>query len=87
VRNKEEITKKAREVFNLLKQSVSTVWDDRGNIGKRYFAQDEIGTPFCITIDYDTLQDNTVTVRDRDSMKQERVAIGTLKEYIQQHGS
>ncbi|MBI4137605.1 glycine--tRNA ligase [Candidatus Roizmanbacteria bacterium] len=82
VRNKEEITKKAREVFDLLKQTAATVWDDRGNIGKRYFAQDEIGTPFCITIDYDTLEDNTVTVRDRDTMKQERVKIEKLIESI-----
>ncbi|MCR4263802.1 MAG: glycine--tRNA ligase, partial [Candidatus Roizmanbacteria bacterium] len=87
VRNKEEITKKAREVFYLMKKSTPTVWDDRGNIGKRYFAQDEIGTPFCITIDYDTLTDNTVTVRDRDTMKQERVPIGSLETYIHEYGS
>jgi glycyl-tRNA synthetase len=54
------------------------VWDDRGNIGKRYYSQDEIGTPFCITIDFQTLKDNTVTIRNRDTMKQERVKIKDL---------
>ena len=59
-----------------------TAWDDRGNIGKRYFAQDEAGTPYCITVDFQTLEDNTVTIRDRDSAKQERVKIENLKSYI-----
>ena len=49
------------------------VWDDRGNIGKRYLSQDEIGTPCCVTIDYQTLDDGTVTIRDRDTMEQKRV--------------
>ncbi len=83
VKNKEEIVKKAREVFDSLVDSgVSTAWDDRGNIGKRYYAQDEIGTPSCITVDYQTLEDGTVTVRDRDTMKQERVVIEDLKKTI-----
>lgn len=83
VRNKPEITIKARNVFQHLKSSsIPCVWDDRGNIGKRYYAQDEIGTPWCVTVDYDTLEDDTVTVRDRDSAKQERVAVGKLVEYI-----
>ena len=55
-----------------------TAWDDRGNIGKRYLSQDEIGTPACITVDYQTLEDQTVTVRDRDSAEQKRVAIAQL---------
>jgi glycyl-tRNA synthetase len=80
VRNKEEIVAKAKEVFDLLVSSgVSTVWDDRGNIGKRYLSQDEIGTPYCITIDYQTLEDGTVTVRDRDTTEQTRVSINELK--------
>ena len=58
-------------------------WDDRGNIGKRYFAQDEAGTPFCVTVDFQTLEDKTVTVRDRDSAKQERIAINKLQDYFQ----
>ena len=56
-------------------------FDDRGNIGKRYYSQDEIGTPFCVTIDFDTLEKDDVTVRDRDTMKQERIKIKDLKEY------
>ena len=53
-------------------------WDDRGNIGKRYYSQDEIGTPYCITVDFDSLEKDDVTLRDRDTMKQERVKIGDL---------
>lgn len=84
VRNKLEITKKARDLYLSLKSlSLSVVWDDRGNIGKRYYAQDEIGTPWCVTVDYDTLENDTVTVRDRDSAVQERVAVSKLVQYIQ----
>ena len=82
VSNKEEIVDKAREVFELLSKDTKVVWDARGNIGKRYRYQDEIGTPYCITIDYDTLKDNTVTVRDRDSMEQTRVKIEGIKKSI-----
>ncbi|HOI05307.1 MAG TPA: His/Gly/Thr/Pro-type tRNA ligase C-terminal domain-containing protein, partial [Candidatus Woesebacteria bacterium] len=57
-------------------------WDERGNIGKRYLAQDEIGTPFCITIDFTTLEDDTVTIRQRDSTKQERIKISELDNYL-----
>jgi glycyl-tRNA synthetase len=82
VSNKDEIVDKARKVFNLLSGDIKVVWDERGNIGKRYRYQDEIGTPYCITIDYDTLEDDTVTVRDRDTMKQTRVKIEDVKEKI-----
>jgi glycyl-tRNA synthetase len=82
VSNKTEIVEKARGIFKDLCQEIKVVWDDRGNIGKRYRYQDEIGTPYCITVDYDTLNDDTVTVRDRDSMKQERVKIKDLLEYL-----
>ena len=86
VSNKEELVKKARSIYdNLRNRALSAAWDDRGNIGKRYFAQDEIGTPFCITVDYQSLEDDTVTVRDRDSMKQERIAIARLIEYLNQY--
>ncbi len=78
VKNKPEIVEKARGVFQTLARKMGTVWDDRGNIGKRYFYQDEIGTPFCVTIDYQTLEDDTVTVRERDTMKQERVPLSEL---------
>jgi len=74
LKNKPELVKKAREVYELLKEKYTFVtWDDSGNIGKRYRKQDEIGTPKCIVIDFDTLEDGTVTVRDRDSLAQVRV--------------
>ncbi len=85
VANKEELTTKARSVYQMLKQHVMTAWDDRGNIGKRYLAQDEAGTPWCVTIDYDTLKDDTVTVRDRDTTKQERVPVKKLIDYFTQN--
>lgn len=78
VRNKEDITNKAREVYDMLNAHFNVAWDDRGNIGKRYLSQDEIGTPYCVTIDYDTLEDDTVTVRDRDTTKQKRIKIDEL---------
>ncbi len=80
--NKPELVAKAKAVHSLLKSSLAATWDDRGNIGKRYLAQDEIGTPFCVTIDFDTLQDNAVTVRHRDTTQQERVSIAKLTEYL-----
>ena len=80
--NKPELVKKARQVFDLLKSDFTVAWDERGNIGKRYYAQDEIGTPACITVDFDTLEDDTVTLRDRDTMKQERIKITELVEAI-----
>lgn len=82
VRNKPEIVEKAKEIFNSLKSKFMCEFDDNGNIGKRYRRQDEIGTPYCVTVDYDTMEDNTVTVRDRDSMEQERVNILELDEYL-----
>lgn len=83
VANKEDIKTKARNVFLLLRSQFTCVWDERGNIGKRYFSQDEIGTPWCVTIDYETLENDTVTVRDRDSALQERVKIKDLVNLIQ----
>jgi len=82
VANKEDIVGKAREVYDSLKLEMMTVFDDRGNIGKRYLYQDEIGTPWCVTIDYQTLEDGTVTVRDRDSAEQQRVTIQELSSYF-----
>lgn len=82
VGNKEEIVNKARDVFGLLSDSYKVVWDGRGNIGKRYRYQDEIGTPYCITVDYETLENNTVTIRDRDTMEQERVKIEDLDKLL-----
>jgi len=82
--NKPALVKKAREVYDDLRQSIYVAWDDRGNIGKRYFFQDEIGTPWCITIDFQSLEDETVTIRDRDTMKQERYKINELKSYLEE---
>ena len=83
VANKEELVAKAQSVYQTLKPHWLVAWDDRGNIGKRYLSQDEAGTPWCITVDYDTLEANTVTVRDRDTMKQERVSVSTLVQYFE----
>jgi len=82
VKNKEEITSKAKQVFNLLSPCFVSEYDETGTIGKRYRRQDEIGTPFCVTIDFDTLNDNAVTVRNRDTMGQERILIKDLIEYF-----
>jgi glycyl-tRNA synthetase len=79
LKNKPELVEKAREVFAALKKKHGNVmWDDNGNIGKRYRRQDEIGTPYCVTIDFQTLEDNTVTLRNRDTTEQTRVAIAEL---------
>lgn len=85
LRNNEELVGKAKELFDTLKKSYRTAWDDRGNIGKRYFYQDEMGTPFCVTVDHQTLVDSTVTIRDRDTTSQERVSIDKLASYIASH--
>ena len=85
--NKPDLVKKARSIYQLLitnYQLLPVAWDDRGNIGKRYYAQDEIGTPFCITIDFQTLEDDTVTIRDRDTTKQERVKIDKLAKSLEE---
>lgn len=78
LRNKPELVAKARDVFQALSQKQMCEWDDNGNIGKRYRRQDEIGTPKCVVIDFDTLEDDTVAVRDRDTTKQERIKIADL---------
>jgi len=80
--NKENLVAKAREIYQELKKDFNVAWDERGNIGKRYRSQDEIGTPFCITVDFDSIEKGDVTVRDRDTMKQERVKIEKLKDFL-----
>lgn len=82
LKNKPELVEKARGVYDSLRKSWSAFWDVTGAIGRRYRRQDEIGTPYCITIDFQTLEDNTVTLRDRDSMKQERLDISKLYEKL-----
>ena len=78
----DELVKKAKEVFDMLKERFMVQYDETGSIGRRYRRQDEIGTPYCVTIDFDTLEDDTVTVRERDTMKQERVNIKKLKDSL-----
>ncbi len=80
--NKPELVELARKIYNDLQKDFMIAWDDRGNIGKRYYSQDEIGTPYCITIDFDSLEQKTVTIRDRDTMKQERVKIEDLTKIL-----
>ncbi|MBD3195106.1 MAG: glycine--tRNA ligase [Candidatus Lokiarchaeota archaeon] len=85
VRNKEEITNLAKKINSELQDNlISSFYDESGSIGKRYRRQDELGTPFCITIDYDSLEDQEVTIRDRDSMEQDRVPISEITNIIQE---
>jgi glycyl-tRNA synthetase len=81
---KKGLTEFAEKIFRNLQKQFPTTYDDAGSIGKRYRRQDEIGTPLCITVDYDTLNDNSVTIRERDTMKQERIAITDLIPTIRQ---
>jgi len=82
LKNKPELVARAEAIFRELSRDFSIAWDDRGNIGKRYLSQDEIGTPSCITIDFQTLEDDTVTVRDRDTMAQIRVPVSELTQRL-----
>jgi len=81
--NKNELVSKARNIYERLKKHLMVYWDSRGNIGKRYASQDEIGTPWCITVDFDSLKDDTVTIRDRDTAKQERISVDKILSYVQ----
>jgi glycyl-tRNA synthetase len=77
-----DLTPKAKDLAAQLRQNWNVEFDDAGAIGRRYRRQDEIGTPFCITVDFDTLEDQAVTVRERDSMAQERVALDQVESYL-----
>ena len=79
---KKELGEKASEIYRKLSKKFSATYDESASIGKRYRRQDEIGTPLCVTVDFDTLQDNTVTVRDRDTMEQIRISVDELESYI-----
>ena len=78
-----KLSEKARELHASLSESFMTDFDESGSIGKRYRREDEIGTPFCITYDFDTENDGCVTVRDRDTMEQVRLPIADVKKYIE----
>ena len=80
--NKPELVKRAKRIYEDLKPHFMTAWDDRGNIGKRYLSQDEAGTPWCVTVDFQTLEDSTVTIRDRDTGKQDRFKADSLQSYF-----
>jgi glycyl-tRNA synthetase len=77
-----DLTPKARDIAAALRRHWNVDFDDAGAIGRRYRRQDEIGTPFCVTVDFDSLADQAVTVRERDSMTQERVAVDKLERYL-----
>lgn len=82
LKNKPELVSKAREIFNSLRVKYTCDFDDNGNVGKRYRRQDEIGTPYCLTVDFDTLEKGTITVRDRDTMQQETIKLNELENYL-----
>jgi glycyl-tRNA synthetase len=84
VRNKPELVEKAKEVYQILKLHFVCQYDELGSIGRRYRRMDEIGCPWAITIDFDTLKDNTITLRDRDTMAQKRVKIADLVELLKE---
>lgn len=82
LKNKEELTEVAQKIFQDLKFSFNCQYDDKDAIGRRYRRQDAIGTPFCLTVDFETLEDNCVTIRDRDTLDQKRIAIQEVEQYI-----
>lgn len=85
LKNKPELVAKAKEIYDSLKMDFMCEFDDNGNIGKRYRRQDEIGTPYCITVDFETLEDQSVTVRDRDTMEQKRFKIEELNIFLKEN--
>lgn len=82
--NKPELVEKARKIYEDLRKDVMVAWDARGNIGGRYAAQDEAGTPYCLTIDFQTLEDDTLTIRERDTAKQKRLSITEISSFIKE---
>lgn len=83
LKNKPDLVDRARAIYDDLRKNYMTAWDERGNVGKRYYSQDQIGTPYCVTIDFETLENETVTVRDRDTARQERVGAGEIGEFLE----
>ena len=84
VRNKEELVGKAREIYDRLKLHFLCQYDEKDAIGRRYRRQDAIGTPYCVTIDFDTIEDDTVTIRERDSMRQERIPVSEVVRIVRE---
>ena len=85
LKNRPELVEKARGLYESLREEWMAEFDDSGNIGKRYRRQDEIGTPYCVTVDFDSLEDDSVTVRDRDTMEQKRIKIAELKGFFKEN--
>ena len=79
-----KLSEKAQEIYEKLSKKFMCDYDETGSIGKRYRREDEIGTPYCVTIDFDTLEDGCVTVRDRDTMEQVRIKIEEVRKYIEE---
>ena len=77
-----DLSPKARDLGAELRKYWNVEFDDAGAIGRRYRRQDEIGTPFCVTVDFDTLDDHAVTIRERDAMTQDRVALDSVSDYL-----
>ncbi len=84
VKKDEKLIETAKEIAKQLREKYNIIYDESGSIGKRYRRQDEIGTPFCVTVDFESLEDKAVTVRDRDTMKQERIGVSELSAYFQE---
>lgn len=84
VKNKPDLVKKAKEIYQKIKSDFFCQYDEAGSIGRRYRRQDEVGTIFCITVDFETLEKGDVTIRDRDTMKQERIKVSELKEVLKE---
>lgn len=84
LQREEDLARIATQIYHELKKNLAVEYDDAGNIGKMYRRQDEIGTPYCVTVDYDTPKTRTVTIRDRDTMRQERIPGDKLKEYLEE---
>ena len=84
IRRSKKLNEGAEKIYAELSKYFNCEFDDRGNIGKRYRRQDEIGTPFCVTYDFDSEEDHAVTVRDRDTMEQVRVPVAELKAYLEE---
>jgi len=80
--NKDGLPEKSKEIYNRLKERFDVFYDDSGSIGRRYARMDEIGTPYCITIDYQTMEDDTITIRDRDTTQQVRVKVDEIENRI-----
>jgi glycyl-tRNA synthetase len=84
LKNKEDLTNAATAIYDKLKLSFNCQYDEKDAIGRRYRRQDAIGTPYCVTIDFETLENNTVTIRDRDTLEQHRIHMDDIRKVVQE---